>query len=127
MLTVDEVRTIFEECLFRDGELVDGKGPEDAVIVEGILHTFGFHPERLQENKGKIVALLKELSPNFSIGGGWSFLNLPFDKNENQWGGQMNAEQLLALGIGIGKARFLLPREYWKALPGGVPYLEINT
>ena len=36
---------IFSECLFVDDEVIDGKAPEGAVIVDGLRGKYGFHPE----------------------------------------------------------------------------------
>ena len=35
-------------------------------------------------------------------------------------------EQLLTLGIGLGYAKYLMPREMWKMFPGGMPYFQID-
>jgi hypothetical protein len=55
-----------------------------------------------------------------------SFLNACMTKDDNQWGEHQNMEQLLALGIAIGYARILLPRNMWSVLPGGVPYFSVG-
>jgi hypothetical protein len=34
-------------------------------------------------------------------------------------------EQLVQLGIAVGKIRYLLPRDMWDALPGGMPYFVV--
>lgn len=34
-------------------------------------------------------------------------------------------EQLVQLGIALGKVKYCLPREAWKNLPGGVPYFMV--
>ena len=83
--------------------------------------------ERLQLLGEEILATLMELPPQFrmSEGGGWSFLNACNDRDGNLWGQHINIEQLLLLGIGAGLAKILLPREMWKALPGGMPYFGV--
>jgi hypothetical protein len=55
-----------------------------------------------------------------------SFLNACVDKHGNHWGEHPSVEQLLVLGVAIGKIEYCLPREYWRALPGGVPYFMIK-
>ncbi len=96
-------------------------------MVEGLTIKVGFNPERLLSHKDEIIELLDELNDNFkeSIGGGYSFLEAPFDKHGNHWGEQSNAQELVLLGIGIGKVNYLIPREMWKMFPGGVPYFAI--
>lgn len=123
LLTSDNVETIFLTCLYQD----EDKDRSNAIIVEGITMNFGFHPEHIEENKELIYSLLKELPDEFQmdIGGGWTFLNACNDKDGNLWGEHRNIEQLLALGIAIEKAKYLLPRDLWKALPGGMPYIGI--
>lgn len=102
---------------------------EGAVIVEGLVRSFGFNPERIKAHREEIRAALNEMKPEFHIktGGGYSFLALPFTKDDEQWGEQVSAEALLCLGIAAGMVKILLPRALWSALPGGVPYLSIDT
>jgi len=35
-------------------------------------------------------------------------------------------EQLVCLGIAIGRVGYNLPKENWDILPGGVPYIVID-
>lgn len=120
----EKVQEIIMECLFKPEELQDGKAPENAIIVEGLLVKFGFHPERIAANKDNIKVLLDMMHDNFfeSLGGGWTFLNLCIDKDQKQWGGHKDCESLLVLGIAIGRVR-IVPHEMWKILPGGLPYV----
>lgn len=122
----ERVEVVVKECLFDDSELVDGKPPESAVFVDGIACTFGFHPDRVAEQRQVIVDLAKEIvSPKFikSVGGGWSFLRLPFDKDDNQWGVHVNAEAFMCISIAAGIAGYCAIREHWAMLPGGLPYV----
>lgn len=119
---------IAKHSLFKEEELEDGHTPEGAFIGKGIVRTFGFHGERLKSHDEEVKDLLRNLDGNFmkSNGGGWSFLNMPFDKFGNQWGEQIDAETLLAIGNALGYVDFCLPKEMWGALPGGVPYIVID-
>jgi len=36
-------------------------------------------------------------------------------------------EELYFLAASIGLAEFNMPRDYWHALPGGMPYVVFNT
>ena len=120
-LTAEKVREIIMDCLFKEEELdSEGKPNVPAEMVEGVVRNFGFNKERLQKHKDTIVALLKQLPEQFNEG--WSFLNMCVDKEGNQWGEQRDVEELVCLGLGIGKVRSCFPREMWKVLPGGVPY-----
>lgn len=129
ILTADRVEEILADCLFRDEEVED-LGREEivarAVVAEGILNPFAFHPERLASHRDEVYEMLGELPDNYraSKGGGWSFLNACDDKHGNQWTGlHQTMDHLFVLGIGLGLAKWLLPRELWAALPGGMPYV----
>jgi len=123
VLDSERVNTIFADCLFKEGE-----DTSEHVFAEGIVGVVEFHPERLESHRAEIEAMLDELPDQFkeSGGGGWSFLNACNDKHGKQWTGlHQRMGQLFQLGIGIGKARSLLPREAWGVLPGKMPYYAI--
>jgi hypothetical protein len=125
----DRVDEVIADCLYRPEEITEGKPPEDAVIVEGIVRKFAFHPGRLASHKDDVAAMCDELPDNFhkSAGGGWTFLNLCMDKHGNQWGEQSNGEALVALAIGTEQGGYALPRDMWSVLPGGVPYVWLGA
>lgn len=123
-LTPMVVHSIFEECLFTNGESSD-----DAILVEGIVTNFGFHPERLAKHADQISELLAELPEQFNqnTGGGWAFGQASMDRHGQFWtGDHRTMEILFCLGIAIKKAKWLLPRKLWSALPGGLPYYVIE-
>jgi hypothetical protein len=123
-LTSEAVDGLMAKCLFTDDEPM-----ENAIEVEGVVNCYAFHPTRVAENADGIGALLAELSDEFQAtgGGGWTFLNACQDRAGRQWTGlHQQMERLFALGIAAGKARWLLPREMWDALPGNVPYVSVN-
>ncbi len=125
MINPERVNTIFMDCLFNDGE-----DTSNHVKAEGITQNVGFHPERLESHRAEIEEMLDELPDEFkeSGGGGISFLNACNDKLGNQWTGlHQRMEQLLQLGIAIGKVKCLIPREMWSALPGGMPYYTVTV
>jgi hypothetical protein len=129
-LAAETISTLLSSCLFKEDELVNGQ-PNPSIEmtkVEGLMRTFGFVTSRLKEIEPQILECINELDASFleSGGGGMSFLQLPFDKNGTQWGEQRNAEELFALASGLGHAKYLLPREMWQVLPGGVPYIAFN-
>jgi hypothetical protein len=118
------VEAIIKSCLFLEGE-----DTSDAVVVEGITATFGFHPDRLEERREVIERMLGDLPKEFMVdsGGGMSFLQACNDCDGNQWTGfHRRMEELFVLGMAIGKVTYCLPREYWGMLPGGVPYLQVD-
>lgn len=125
MLTASAVRTIFLDCLFKAGE---EPLHSTAVVAEGIIDKYGFHPGRLEGHKPAIMQLLMCLPDTFreSVGGGWSFLQACKDNQGNHWGEHIDMEQLFSLGIATGQAEYLMKREMWRVLPGGVPYIVIK-
>ena len=124
-LTAENVHNIFMNCLFTDDEPTD-----DYKHGEGVKLNVGFHPQRLAESTDNIIQMLEMLPDEFrksGKGGGWSFLNMCFDKNKNQWADlHQTVDELLSLGIAIGKLEFLTPRDMWKVMPGGMPYIIYN-
>lgn len=117
-LTSENVLKVFDKCFC---EMGDKK-------VMGVAHKFSFDSKMLNENQDEINDMLRQLPENFmeGSGGGWSFLMACNDKNGEQWTGlHLRMEQLFAMGEAIGKVKSLLPRELWKALPGGVPYYVV--
>jgi hypothetical protein len=123
-LSAENVHKIFQDCLFKKEE-----NHEDNIRVEGITCNFGFHPGRLKSNKDKISELVYQLPKEFrksSEAGGHSFLNACVDGDGQQWGEHRNVEQLMVLGVAIGKIEYLVPKEMWGILPGGVPYFRVN-
>ena len=122
-LNSETVREIFLDCLFKENENRD-----NAIMAAGITFSVEFNPIRLNKHKEDIVQLLDNLKDEFKqeSGGGYSFLEACFDKDGNHWGEHRNVEELFLLGIAIDKVEYLLPRELWMTLPGGVPYLVIK-
>lgn len=123
---VDQIFVGENSVLFRPEEIVDGKPPPDAIIVDGIVRKFAFHPQRLESSRGEVTRLAKEIVADQFLknaGGGWSFLNLCNDRNSNQWAEHPTAEAFLCLAIGLGMAGYCVPKEMWNVMPGGIPYV----
>lgn len=123
-LTGENVHNTFLDCLFKDEE-----STENHVVVQGVMHKVGFHPQRLEKHKQSIAEMCDGLSSDFKEkgGGGMSFLNMCEDKNGKQWAGMhQTMDELVTLGIATGKMSFLMPREMWNMLPGGMPYVVVK-
>ena len=123
-LTAENVELVFGKCLLGSGD------PAKIVAAEGIVNTFGFNRDEISKYEGSIVEMLECLPDQFQQekGGGWSFLNACNDKHGRQWTGlHVTMEKLVALGLAAGRARYLMPRDMWKAFPGGVPYFVVTT
>jgi hypothetical protein len=137
-LTPQAVQEIVRECLPNDGELTEeqvlvlqsGKDVSGYKVVRGIMKSFVFNETRLAEQAPQIGALLAQLPEVFDAngeGGGYSFLGACNDRNGDLWTGDHSImEDLFCLGLATGKAALLLPREMWRALPGGMPYYSVN-
>ena len=101
MLTSKRVSEIFENCLFKAKEIVDGKPIVAPLVGKGVISDFGFHPTRLASYKTEIFEMLNDLPDSFkkSKGGGMSFLNACMTKDDIQWGEHQNIEQLFAVSV----------------------------
>jgi len=130
MTLSEKVQELVLDCLYDgDKELVDGKPPENAVLVEGIVRKFGFHPERLESHRQEVKDILNQMPDSFhkDKGGGWSFLNLCMTKDGQHWGEHPSMEALVALAVGLGMASYCLPRAMWSLFPGGMPYIQFDV
>lgn len=125
LISAKKVNEILLDCIFDTSSF----GGEEAKCyhIEAITDMFIIDAEKIKQYKSKIVKMLYNLPAEFQeeSGGGYSFLNMPTDKNGELWGGQKSAEELYVLGAAIGRCGFLMPRELWNALPGGVPYIAV--
>ncbi len=121
MPNAEKVNKILLDCLFKDEEIINGKPVVDPILVEGLVKKFGFHPGRIMEHKDEIVEQLSDLPNQFykDGGGGWSFLNFCQDNKGEQWGEHHKMEEVVVLGMAIGKVTYLVPRETWHRFPGG--------
>ena len=120
-LTSNHVEQAFRSSL---AENVEG-----AIVIEGIVHKVAFDPGRVAGQRDAVVAMIADLQDEFitTRGGGWSFLNLCMDRHGNQWTGlHLAMEQLCMLAIALELGRWVLPKELWSALPGGMPYVQFD-
>lgn len=129
-LSSKNVEQLMMKCLFTSEELEEvrkkgDKHPQEAVVVKGIIHTFGFHPERLKSCEQDVVKMLQQLPAEFHEG--YSFLKAPFNAKMEQWGEHRDAEALLSLGMGLGYVKECLPEMFRSSLPGGVPYYQVTV
>lgn len=132
-LTAQKVSDVFMDCLFLPSEVPADKEAfvksGGAINAQGIVTDVFFHPKRLESHKQEIRELLNELPDSFheKTGGGMSFLNACYDKHGHHWGEHRNMEQLFLLGQALGIVEYCLPKEMWRMLPGGMPYLTIKA
>lgn len=89
------------------------------------MNNFDLHPQRLEEQRELITALLTELPEEFKQG--YTFLNLCTTKNGELWTGEHTVcEQLIVMAVGLDLMSYCFPREMWTVLPGGVPYVIVK-
>lgn len=115
--------------LYEEIELKLVRPPPAAIMVEGLVRNFGFHPIRLEEARPKVVKLIGQIVQDpflKSKGGGWSFLNLCMDRNEQQWAEHPTMEEFVCLCIGLKLASYCMPRSMWPMFPGEVPYIQFE-
>jgi hypothetical protein len=129
ILTEIAVHTIFMSCLFKNVELDLALQPitKNFIEVEGVVIKTKFCSERIEKFRDQIITFLKELHPMFFSKTGWSFLNMAYDKNTMPWTDyHRSCDELVCLGIAIGKVKFEVPRQFWSVFPGGVPNIIIE-
>ncbi len=121
-LTAEAVEAVLLSAL---PETKDTQG--ECVEIQGVMGTFRLQKRSLQEQSLTIKELLAQLPNEFYAdeGGGWSFLNMCTTANGSLWGQQRDVNNLIVLGLGLELVSFLMPRELWEALPGGMPYVQI--
>jgi len=127
-----EVHDTLVSCLYTNEEidacLAEGLDvPKDAIVVDGIMRAFGFHPARLEAARPQVKAWIKEMDPAFltSGGGGMSFLNLCMLADGTHWAEHPTCEAFVVLAFGLKLGSFPMPREMWKVLPGQMPYVTL--
>ena len=116
-LTAENVDKVFKECN------VD-KGIKVSVLKRDLF----FDEIKLSEQQENIKDMANQLPSSFltSGGGGMSFLNACIDKDNCQWGEQINVARLLGLGLAIKYIDYCFPEEMWNILPGGMPYFTVK-
>lgn len=130
LINQEAVEAAFRACLYNKDELQGAEPLSDAILVESVMGTIAFHPQRLQSFKQQVETWLKALPHTFQKdhGGGMSLFNACVQDDGEQWTGfHQRCEQLFCLGIGLGLAQLMLPRELWPNLPGGMPYYVITV
>ena len=121
-LTQENVAMVQKDCYGDPSNL-------GTITIQGIENTYAYDKQKLEEHEKDITDMLSQLPDTFfkSKGGGWSFLNMCVRKDTYQWTGlHLMVEYLMCLGIASGKIESLVPRDMWKILPGGMPYVAIK-
>lgn len=128
------VRETISALLYTDAECaalgIDPEGddlPPGGVVVEGIVNTFVFHPERLMEAAPKVKEMLTRIGCLNTNEDGKAFVSLCQEIDGTLWGQHRDMEGLVCLALGLGWAQGVFPREFWSALPAGLPIYRFDT
>lgn len=131
-LTDSNVNEVFTNCLHDDKKIagLDREAVKaKATLVDGITVKVGFDTEMIEKHREDIKSMLSELPDEFmhDKGGGYTFLAACDDRNGNRWTeAHRTMEKLFMLGQAIKCVRYCLPRDFWRAFPGGVPYYAVS-
>ena len=126
-LTADRVNATVRDVLFRPDELNSKGQPivDSVVMVDGFLEPWGFHAERLEDNRNTIKKLLMEIPDEFFDvgGGGWSCKNLCKNNKGEDWtDSELIIEALVYLGLATGYLEYCHPKSEWRKIAGS-PYV----
>lgn len=121
-LFLDESRIeeIFFQCL------VIEESNDPYVIVQSIADkTYRFSTKQLEWHRLELLLMLDQLPPRFNKGD--SFLNAFFTRSEARWTSSPKAvEQVLVLGIAIGKVKYATPKKEWQNNRACLPHYLIT-
>ncbi len=116
-LTIAHVASLFHDCLFK--QKIDDIS--QLVPVEGVWSSAEFNAGKLTAHHQEIADLLAELPIDFlkSHGQGAIFGNLCYSRQGIRWTtSYIFMDQLVQLGIGIGKVSFYKKRYFWNSETG---------
>lgn len=127
-LTAQNVKQVLTTCLYVQSTPEAAETPcaiSKPIVVQGIVNNFEFDRQMLVKETPHIEELLSELPESFKEGS--SFMEMYTNRDGEQWTGVIQPlEELLVLGVAVGKIRFLVPREQWWSLSGGMPYIVLQ-
>lgn len=121
-LTHHNVEAVFKDCLTNTTN-------QDRLVVNGVLIGAAFDKAKIEDHREDIKQMLSQLPTEFHRpgGGGWTFLNACITKSGKHWTDyHRTVDMLVCLGKAINVLHFLLQRDLWKALPGGMPYFYVQ-
>jgi len=114
----ERVHNLVRACLYK----TPPESTESALRVEGVVMRLGFNPLAVDQHRTKIEALIEEVVPDAGYDGA-SFLSLCMARDGVQWGEHRDVDALVCLALAVGRAVVPFPREVWRFMPGGVPYI----
>lgn len=125
LIVADKVEELFLKTMPTPEDLVEGF---EFVRAEGIMDTVAFHPDRLKEADEQVREWFRSLKVEFKEDcREVNFIDSCLDRNGYQWTDlHQRMDQLFTLGIGLGIAKFKLPRPLWALCPGGCPIMQIR-
>lgn len=124
-LSKENVKHVLTTCLQIQSAPESGTESTETVVVQGIANNFVFNKHMLLQEEKHIEELLSDLPEDFKQGS--SFMQMYTNREGEQWTGVIQPlEELLALGVAVGKIHYLVPREQWWSLSGGMPYIAVK-
>ena len=121
-VSADRVRDIYKRCLLSEDEVKDEMPLVDFVLGDGVKSISVFNSERVNTYREEVSSLFDRIIPDNCQA--MSFLDLCTDKNGELWTGEHSTvDLLLQLGVATGDVEYLIPRNEWYSLPGGMPYV----
>lgn len=107
-LTQQNVEDLFKKCM----------GP--GRVFHGMYTEYTLNPFTVKIQWDNIQSLLDELPEDFKDG--QSITRGMRDKEGKQWTGSHKVvELLMILGFAVDRVQYCIDREYWSALPNGLP------
>jgi hypothetical protein len=116
------VREIFLDCRSLGSDKAKSLGVP-SILTSSVRY---FDKQKVKEHQEAIASMLSQLPLEFKSAAGGSFSRTNLDNHEDTWSpAESSQEQLVQLGIAIGKIKIAEPREVWSKLPGGRPTIKI--
>lgn len=107
----------------------NGTPPEDGLVVETVMATVMLNKDRVAEHVDDISVMLDQLPDIFKEGSGegGSVVLAHQTADGEDWTHELDGriDMLLALGLSVGKVKFVLPRDLWSVLPDSYPFFVV--
>jgi len=134
MIVQNRISEIFKDCLLRKTEIVKGKPACRHVKVQSVgAHFAGyriaFSEDRVKQYSDEIGAMLDQLQKGFKegTGGGMTLKEACMNADGGLWTEKEGyAEELMMLGIAVGRVHFRLARNQEDTLLPGTFFLAVN-
>ncbi len=134
-LNINNVNKTIMACLYNHEDVAESAAlgvASEPCLVQSVILRVDFSAAKVQRQKHNIKSMLDELPLVFHPeaaggGGGMSFLQMCVTRDGEQWGEHRSCDELVALGLAAGFCTFPMERSMWPVLPGGMPYICVDT